>query len=78
VVGYGESEPIADNGTEDGREANRRITFTLVVPEDEQAPADGTDETSSEPPADGAAADAAADEAKDDGAETPAEGTSDG
>lgn len=78
VVGYGESEPIADNGTEDGREANRRITFTLVVPEDEQAPADGTDETSSEPPADGAAADAAADGAKDDGAETPAEGTSDG
>ncbi|GIT89746.1 membrane protein [Jannaschia pagri] len=28
--GYGESEPVADNGTEAGREANRRITFTLV------------------------------------------------
>ena len=30
--GYGESNPIADNDEEDGREANRRIEFRLVRP----------------------------------------------
>lgn len=31
AVGYGEDDPIGDNDTEDGREANRRIEFHLIA-----------------------------------------------
>ncbi|MDA1154099.1 MAG: OmpA family protein [Proteobacteria bacterium] len=33
AVGYGIADPIADNATEEGREANRRIEFSLILPE---------------------------------------------
>ncbi len=32
AVGYGESKPLADNRTEDGRAQNQRIEFTVTVP----------------------------------------------
>jgi len=33
AVGYGENDPIADNDSDEGREANRRIEFHLIKPE---------------------------------------------
>jgi len=48
AVGYGEESPVADNSTEAGREANRRIEFRLIRAEADQASDESTLESTVE------------------------------
>lgn len=48
AVGYGEESPVADNDTEAGREANRRIEFKLVRPDTVSTPSETTLETTAQ------------------------------
>ncbi len=54
--GYGETRPIADNGAEAGREANRRIAFTLIGDDAAEDGPDGADGADGPDGADGGAA----------------------
>ena len=61
-MGYGESRAVADNATDAGRDANRRIEFTLIG----GTPA-SAGQAAAAPPADGTAAAPAAEAAGEPG-----------